>query len=149
MSPEGSSILFERAPRGLDRKRLRVFHKRLELEVARVSFNVLITGDARLQGLNRTFLRHDYPTDVLSFPSGASGGMAGEIAISVDKAGAQATEFGHSLEDEIEILMLHGTLHLMGMDHEKDRGRMRRMESVWRKKLGLPNGLIARTRRSA
>jgi len=150
MSSEGSSsILFEKAPRGLDRKRLRMFHQRLETEVARAEFNCLITGDARLQEMNRDFLKHDYPTDVLSFPSGASTGMIGDIAISVDRAREQAEQFGHSLEQEIEVLMLHGVLHLTGMDHETDRGRMARAESGWRKKLGLPVSLIARTRRPA
>jgi probable rRNA maturation factor len=149
MSPEGSSILFDKAPRGLDRKRLRAFHKRLEVEVARAQFNCLITGDERLHAMNREFLRHDYPTDVLSFPSGESKGMIGEIAISADRARAQGEQFGHSLEEEIEILMLHGVLHLSGMDHEIDRGKMARAESAWRKKLGLPTSLIARARRPA
>ncbi len=55
-------------------------------------------------------------------------GFAGEIAISVNRAADQADEFGHDLEQEIEILMLHGALHLLGMDHEKDRGAMARAE---------------------
>ena len=56
----------------------------------------------------------------------------------------QAREFGHSLSDEIRILMLHGVLHLLGMDHETDRGEMARAEARWRKKLNLPASLIAR-----
>jgi probable rRNA maturation factor len=147
MSPEGSTVLFEKAPRGLDRKRLREFHKRLEAEVASAGFNCLITGDERLQEMNRQFLHHDYPTDVLSFPNGAESGMVGEIAISTDRARAQAEQFGHSVEQEIEILMLHGALHLTGMDHETDGGKMARKESTWRKRLGLPHGLIGRTKR--
>ena len=71
----------------------------------------------------------------------------GEMAISVERAKEQANEFGHTLEDEIEILMLHGVLHLMGMDHERDSGRMRRAETQWRKTLGLPGGLIERAQR--
>ena len=68
----------------------------------------------------------------------------GEIAISHHRAAAQAADFGHALEDEIRILMLHGLLHLLGMDHETDRGAMRRAETRWRRRLGLPVGLIER-----
>ena len=57
---------------------------------------------------------------------------------------AQAAEFGHGVEDEIRILMLHGLLHLLGMDHESDNGAMARRESLWRRKLHLPTSLIAR-----
>ena len=59
---------------------------------------------------------------------------------------AQAREFGHSQLDEVRILMLHGVLHLMGMDHETDGGAMARAEARWRKKLKLPVGLIGRMR---
>ncbi|HEY6992057.1 MAG TPA: rRNA maturation RNase YbeY [Bryobacteraceae bacterium] len=105
-------------------------------------FNCLITDDSELQRLNRTFLKNDYPTDVLSF---ANGDALGEIAISAERAAAQAQSFGHSLLDEIRILMLHGLLHLSGMDHEKDRGEMARAEAHCRGKFGLPQTLIART----
>jgi probable rRNA maturation factor len=58
----------------------------------------------------------------------------------------QAQEFGHSPEKEIQILMLHAVLHLLGMDHENDGGRMARAERRWRARLGLPDGLIERVR---
>jgi probable rRNA maturation factor len=109
-------------------------------------FECLISDDRELQRLNRSFLGHDYPTDVLSFPSGLSGGFAGEIAISANRAADQAVEFGHSAGEEIKILMLHGVLHLLGMDHEKDRGAMAREERRWRKKFDLPVTLIERVR---
>lgn len=130
----------------MDRKRLRAFHRKLEAEVAGAQFNCLLTRDAKLHAWNREFLLADYPTDVLSFPEPAPG-FLGEIAISVDRAAAQAAEFGHTLEEEIEILMLHGALHLSGMDHEKDKGQMARAESKWRKHFGLPRGLIQRARK--
>jgi len=110
-------------------------------------FTCLITHDGELQRLNREFLHKDYPTDVLSFPSPGPDGFLGEIAISFERASAQAAEHGHSLEDEIGILMLHAVLHLLGMDHEKDRGRMARTEREYRSRLGLPEGLIERVRR--
>ena len=107
-------------------------------------FHCLITDDAELRRLNRRFRGADYATDVLSFPSGGRRGPLGDIAISAARAAAQAREFGHSRVDEIRILMLHGVLHLLGMDHESDGGRMARAEARWRRKLNLPTGLIAR-----
>jgi probable rRNA maturation factor len=105
----------------------------------------LLTGDADLHAWNRQFLGHDFPTDVLSFPQQSADGSVGEIAISVDRAAEQARRYGHSLEREIEVLMLHGVLHLMGMDHERDRGQMKRAEKKWRDVLGLSEGLIERS----
>jgi probable rRNA maturation factor len=68
----------------------------------------------------------------------------GGLAISLPRARAQARQFGHEVQDEIRILMLHGLLHLLGMDHENDHGRMARAERRWRARLGLPPGLIER-----
>jgi probable rRNA maturation factor len=123
---------------------IRNFARRLSIEVARRrAFDCLITGDAELRKLNYRFLGKDYATDVLSFPSAANGTL-GDLAISAMRARMQAREFGHTTEDEIRILMLHGVLHLLGMDHETDGGRMARAEKRWRTRLGLPNGLIER-----
>lgn len=77
-----------------------------------------------------------------AFPSRES---IGDIAISLARARAQAREWKHSTEDELRILLLHGVLHLTGLDHETDSGEMNRTEMRWRKKLGLPVGLIERT----
>jgi probable rRNA maturation factor len=68
----------------------------------------------------------------------------GEIAISCERAKAQAEELGHGRVEEIRILMLHGVLHLTGMDHERDAGEMERAEQRWRIEFGLPSSLIAR-----
>jgi probable rRNA maturation factor len=105
-------------------------------------FHCLITGDGESQELNKRFRRKNYPTDVLSFPR--PNGEGGDLAISLARARAQARQFGHPVEDELCILILHGALHLAGMDHETDGGEMARAEARWRKKLGLPAGLIAR-----
>jgi probable rRNA maturation factor len=70
----------------------------------------------------------------------------GDLAVSADRAALQADVHGHDPNQEVCILMLHGLLHLLGYDHENDRGRMRRIESKWRTRLGLPAGLIERTR---
>ena len=146
MSPPRGSLLFHVPARGLSRLELRRFARRLESDVADGrSFNCMIAGDAELRRLNREFRKQDYPTDVLSFPSGDTNGFAGEIAISFDRACAQAAERGHTVEQETRVLMLHGVLHLIGFDHEADDGRMDRAERRWRKSLGLPAGLIERT----
>jgi probable rRNA maturation factor len=68
----------------------------------------------------------------------------GDIAVSMARARAQARAFGYTTESEIQILILHGLLHLVGMDHETDGGRMARAEARWRARLGLPGGLIER-----
>ena len=68
----------------------------------------------------------------------------GDIAISLQRARAQARQYHHTTDAEIRILMLHGVLHLLGMDHESDSGQMRRTETNWRRKLALPTGLIER-----
>ena len=68
------------------------------------------------------------------------------MAISVQRAAEQAARHGHDTYTEICILMLHGVLHLLGHDHESDGGRMRRLETRWRKVLNLPTGLIERTK---
>jgi probable rRNA maturation factor len=149
MSSRQIDLLFQGATPGLRRRVVRAFVKRLEKEVASGhGFSCLIADDAELQRLNREFRKHDHPTDVLSFPdateSGTENGFLGEIAISFETAQRQATEYGHGVEQEIEILMLHGVLHLLGMDHEADSGEMCDAERNWRAKLGLPPGLIER-----
>jgi probable rRNA maturation factor len=139
------SVLFQCGSVRLPRAALRGFASELQHTVAGGRpFDILITRDAELRRLNREFLGHDYPTDVLSFPSGARDGFLGEIAISVDRAREQAAEQGHGADVELRILMLHGVLHLTGMDHERDGGRMRRAEARWRKQFGQPSGLIER-----
>ena len=140
-------VLFRRAPAELNRGSLERFARTLRAEVAKgAAFTCLITGDSQLRRLNRDFLGKDYPTDVLSFPAARPCASLGELAISAARARVQARALGHPLEDEIRILMLHGLLHLLGMDHETDRGRMQRAESRWRQRLALPAALIERTR---
>jgi len=105
--------------------------------------NVLITGRAEMRRLNRRFRGRDQATDVLSFPAPANG-AGGEVAIAAPIAAGSARRLGHSTRKELEILMLHGLLHLAGYDHEHDRGQMARKEARLRKVLGLPTGLIER-----
>ena len=142
---DDSPLLFRRVPAGLARERLKKFARRLQAQVAGGRrFTCLVTNDRELRRLNREFLGIDRATDVLSFPI-PGGDELGDIAVSIQSAGRQAREHGHSREREIMILMLHGLLHLLGMDHESDRGRMRRAEARWRQRLELPLGLTERS----
>jgi len=156
--PDSSLISFRRTPASVRRLHLEAFARLLCDEVSQGRpFDCLIADDRELQRLNREFRGKDYPTDVLSFPSGLSPRRRvaasprrdplGSLAISHERAAAQAAEHGHSLETELRILLLHGVLHLTGMDHETDQGRMARAEARWRTRLGLPDGLIARAHR--
>lgn len=84
--------------------------------------SIVLTDDARLHQLNRDYLGIDVPTDVLSFPAsetdpdtGAS--YIGDILISIPRAQAQADAAGHPLEAEVQLLVVHGVLHLLGYDH--------------------------------
>lgn len=141
------SLIFRDVPARVRRTPLKDFAARLQNGVARgAGFECLITGDRELRRLNGEFRRKDYATDVLSFPAAGPDGYLGEIAVSWQRAREQGAEHGHSTEDEIKILMLHGLLHLLGHDHERDGGRMARLERAWRRKLHLSRGLIERNR---
>jgi probable rRNA maturation factor len=111
--------------------------------------DVLLTSDAELKRLNKLYRGQNKPTDVLSFPAAEEAqGIAGDLAISLDTATRQASEHGHSLRDELRILILHGLLHLNGEDHETDRGEMAARELGLRKKLKLNTSLIERVTKS-
>lgn len=107
---------------------------------------MLVTGNRELRALNQRFRGRNEPTDVLSFPANPVGkmGHAGDIAISAEIAAQNAKRLGHSIAKEIQILALHGILHLAGFDHERDNGRMAGIEANLRAELGLPVALIER-----
>lgn len=98
-----------------------------------------------MRALNRQFRGKDYATDVLSFPS-QERGFLGDIVIAAGVAKRQAREAGHSVQTELRVLSLHGLLHLLGYDHESDDGKMARVEARLRRKAGLEEGLIERSR---
>ena len=88
-----------------------------------VMVGILITGDAEIQALNRDYRSMDKPTDVLSFNGNyidPESGLEylGDIIISVPRAKKQASDGGHSSEQEIQLLVIHGILHLSGFDHD-------------------------------
>jgi probable rRNA maturation factor len=113
--------------------------------------DILLTTDSELRRLNRTFRGKNKPTDVLSFPSPPeiAPHHAGDLAISLETAARQAAAYGHTLADEVRILILHGLLHLSGMDHETDSGEMASREAALRRQLRLPSTLIERASKPA
>ena len=113
---------------------------------AGASLTIAFVRDRRMRNLNRTYRGKDYATDVLSFPAGdeqadeAAGYLGaidyiGDIVISTDTALRQAKEAQHSFEREVSELVLHGTLHLCGYDHETDDGKMNSLEQKLRRRL--------------
>jgi probable rRNA maturation factor len=107
-----------------------------------VEVSVLISDDAHLHQLNRDFRGVDAPTDVLSFADEDAAQFVsapgktrylGDIAISYERALAQAAEYGHRQQRELAYLAAHGTLHLLGYDHERgpdDAAAMRQREEA-------------------
>ncbi len=107
--------------------------------------SIVIENDARLQELNNQFLGIDAPTDVLSFPAEEIDPESGEtylgdIIISLPRAQAQATESGHSLEAEVQLLLIHGVLHLLGYDHtnEAEKNKMWSAQNTILRDLSVP-----------
>jgi probable rRNA maturation factor len=108
--------------------------------------SILLADDRTLRRLNREWRGKDKATDVLSFPAPREMAevFAGDLAVSLETARRQGRTYGNSLRDEVRVLLLHGLLHLAGMDHEVDGGEMAEREVELRKRLRLRSGLIAR-----
>ena len=113
---------------------------------------VRLIGDGEMARLNETYRKKKGPTDVLSFPVAADSGkpgtmkqrvrkarkrFLGDIAIAPAVARRNAKSLGRTLPEELKVLILHGVLHLLGYDHETDRGEMERIEMRLRRKLGI------------
>ena len=105
---------------------------------------VVLTDDAQLHELNRDYLEVDAPTDVLSFPASESdpetgARYLGDILISIPRAEAQAKAAGHPLESEVQLLVVHGVLHLLGHDHAEpgEKSKMWKAQDEILKSIGL------------
>ena len=127
---------------------------RLKATLQRLSdreLELVLCTDEEISELNRLHRGIDRPTDVLSFPlEGDLPGLPlGSLVISVDRVRAKADELGHTPQEELELLFIHGLLHLLGYDHETDRGEMRAKEAELIRELGLPESLIVRTEEGA
>ena len=147
-SPQDAALAGQPA---ISKSSLARFLKRAQAAIGLVGeVSVVLTDDVRMRELNREFRGKRKTTDVLSFPAPAIPGLpaehqhAGDLAISVAVAEEQALAFGHTLEIELRVLLLHGLLHLAGLDHETDAGAMRARELTLREELKLPSGLIER-----
>lgn len=92
-----------------------------KIDIAIIS--IIFVDDAKILELNKSFLNHDYVTDVITFPLEESGIIEGEIYISVDTARRQSEEYGVSLTNELQRLAVHGVLHLVGYDDDTDEKR--------------------------
>jgi probable rRNA maturation factor len=98
---------------------------------------VVLAGDRALRSLNARYRGKDKPTDVLSFPGPGGDEGLGDVVISLDTAERNARAFGRTLPQEVDVLALHGFLHVLGYDHETDDGTMDRLERRLRRKLLL------------
>jgi probable rRNA maturation factor len=136
----------QRGSRGARRTALS-FARRLAAELpppeGTTGFTVVLVGDRAMRALNLRWRGRDATTDVLSFPAseGPSPGgdrPLGDVVISVPRARLQARWAGHSLVRELQVLLVHGYLHLLGHDHEADGGAMMRLQRRLERRLLHP-----------
>ncbi|WP_299198762.1 rRNA maturation RNase YbeY [Thermocrinis sp.] len=116
-------VLVKKKVKGVESKLLsKIAHRALEvLGLSKVELSIALVSDTQIKRLNKLYRNKDKPTDVLSFPIGEKVEdwlILGDIVISVDTAKRQAQELGHSLEEELKRLLVHGLVHLLGYDHE-------------------------------
>jgi probable rRNA maturation factor len=118
----------------------------------RAVLTLVITDDSGIQSLNRDFLGNDAPTDVLAFSAledngpfiaaPEASGYLGDVIVSYPRAVAQAQEHGHSPEQELNLLAVHGILHLLGYDHADDEERA----AMWARQDAILDGLSTEMR---
>lgn len=129
----------------IDRKRMREV-TRMVLdgeEESDAEISLAFVDNETIHRLNKQYLDHDEPTDVLSFPLSAANAkcLSGELVLGVEVAKVQAEERGHSVEAELILYIIHGLLHLCGYDDhdDEDRAAMRERERHYLKELNLPD----------
>ena len=122
--------------------------EKIALSLTNKEVELIITDDATIQTLNHAHRGKDTPTDVLSFPLESVGQdmmPLGSIVIAESFVRDKAIELGHTPQEELSLLFIHGMLHLLGYDHENDEGQMREKEKALIEQFGLPQSLIIRT----
>lgn len=140
MSEAGSRLqvvfLNRQRRRRINQKRLR---RVLEGAAAELGVSgeivVVLTADEPVRVLNARYRGKDKPTDVLSFEGYGGAEGLGDVVISVEAAARNSREHGRTLLQELDVLVLHGFLHILGHDHETDDGTMERLEKRLRRKL--------------
>ena len=129
-------LLNRQRRRRVDAPRLRrVLHGAAEALRVEGEVALVLAGDRLVHRLNRQYRGKDRPTDVLSFPGDGAEGSLGDIVISLDTAARNARGLGRTLPQELDVLALHGFLHVLGHDHETDDGTMDRIERRLRRRL--------------
>jgi len=115
-------------------------------ELTSKDFELIITTNDEIHELNKEHRDMDKPTDVLSFPLefDMPNMPLGSIVISTDFVEERAKQFGHSFNEELSLLFIHGLLHLIGYDHEVDNGEHRNKEEELINQFKLPKSLIVR-----
>ncbi len=120
--------------------------KSISRHLSRKNIELLITHSDEIREINNAHRGIDKPTDVLSFPSDRfKNAPLGSIVINIDLVKSVSRELNHSENDEFALLFIHGLLHLLGYDHEVDRGEMRAKEAELIERFRLPKSLICRT----
>jgi probable rRNA maturation factor len=128
----------------LDRGRLRDIVRTVLAGESEPDYEISLAfvDNPTIHRLNKRYLDHDEPTDVLSFPLSEPGAkkLAGELVIGVEVAQTEANERGHEVQAELALYVIHGLLHLCGYDDHKeaDAARMREREGHYLRLLGLP-----------
>ncbi len=119
--------------------------EKISLYLSEKDVELILTSDEEIAAVNFSQRGIDKATDVLSFPLEPLPSFPlGSIMISVERAESVAIELGHSVDEEIALLFIHGMLHLLGYDHEKDSGEMREKEQTLIAHFDLPKSLIVR-----
>jgi len=115
-------------------------------ELTQKDIELIFLHNDEIQQLNQEHRNINKATDVLSFPLEFElpNMPLGSIVISVDYVNEKAKEYNHSFEDELKLLFIHGLLHLVGFDHEVDKGEHRQKEEELIEKFNLPKSLIVR-----
>ncbi len=136
--PEGLSVVLlnrQRCRRVSSDRLKRVLGGAARVLRVRGEMSLVLAGDGLLHRLNRDYRGKDRPTDVLSFPGEGGEAGLGDVVISVETAERNARSGGRTLARELDVLALHGFLHVLGYDHETDGGTMDRLERRLRKRL--------------
>jgi probable rRNA maturation factor len=135
------SLANEQSVHAVDAQRLLSAARRIleDSKLTSAAISVAVVDDPRIHALNRQFLEHDWPTDVLSFPLDSSDGhLDGEIILSADTAASAAEKHGTIAADEQLLYVIHGMLHLLGYDDKRpdDAAQMRAAEQRYLKQFG-------------